>query len=258
MVTKSFYQSRETQKLDWTTISGYARTLKRLQTLINLKMKDIILDVGCGAGHLAIPLLNYGANVIGMDISRYNIRHIKNLGKHLEIVIADAERLPFRNTSFDKVFAFGVLEHLPNPERALNEIRRCLGDEGKLSMLQTYRLDHYQIIWHRLLYKLRLTTNPVSSIEKEHINQFKPEVWRQLITKCGLTLTTVIPTSILPTLPFYYALSIIPPNLKNTYFNLPLLRSVDAWLKAKSAIADKLALAYMYVSVKRESAKDNG
>lgn len=247
---KTFYRDGETQKLDWTTVSNYARTLKRLQPLLNLKMNDIILDVGCGAGHLAIPLLKYSANIIGVDISRDNIYHTKNLSENLEIVIADTERLPFRNASFTKVFSFGVLEHLPNPQVALKEIRRCLRYGGELSMLQTYQLDRYQIMWHRLLYKLRLTMNPVSSIEKQHINQFKPDVWRQLLTKDGLRLTTMIPTSILPTFPFYYVLSVIFPRLKKYYFNLPLLRRMDAWLRGKSTIARKLALAYIYISVK--------
>jgi len=250
MVKKRFYRDGETQKLDWTTVSNYARTLKKLQPQINLKMNDIILDIGCGAGHLAIPLLKYSATVIGLDISRDNIVHIQKLGKNLEIVIADAEKLPFRNASFTKVFAFGVLEHLPNPEVALKEIRRCLRYGGKLTMLQTHRLDCYQIMWHRLLYKLQLTMNPVSSIEKQHINQFKPDVWKQLITQCGLKVTAMTPTSILPTFPFYYVLSVIFPRLKKYYFNLPLLRLMDAWLRGKSTIAGKLALAYIYVSVK--------
>ena len=47
-------------------------------------------------------------------------------------VVGDAHSLPFKNDSFDVVLATEVLEHLKEPQRALNEMKRVLKDGGKL------------------------------------------------------------------------------------------------------------------------------
>lgn len=247
MIGKKLYQS-SAQQISSSTSRGYAKTLKSLKPLLSLRQSDFILDVGCGIGQLTILLNDYSPNIVGVDLSIKNLHEMKKRYRNLELVIADAEFLPFKISSFDKVFAFGVLEHVPNPFSALNEIARCLRKQGKLTMLQTYRLDKYQMMFHKLLYLLRLTKESVSSIEKEHINQFKPEIWEQQIKRCGLKLIAVFTTSIIPTFPFYYILSQIFPEFSEQYFNLPLIRNLDRWLKKKRVVAEKLALANIYIS----------
>ena len=242
---KTFYRDAKTQNLDPSIVRGYSSTLDRLQPYLRLDTSDAILDIGCGVGHLTIPLSSYSTNVVGVDISRHSISYVKNLAKGIEFVIADAEWLPFRNRSFTKIFAFAVLEHLPKVEVALEEICECLRPGGKLITLQSYRLDEYQDMWHRMLYRLRLVRNCVSSIKKQHISQLKPDGWKQLIGS-RLGLIAMIPTSILPTFPFYY----IFPHFKGQYFRLPFLRYLDSWLCNRTAIAGKLALAYVYISGK--------
>ena len=249
---KKFYRDAGTQKLDPSTAGGYLRTLKRLQPYLQLDATDRILDVGCGAGHLTIALLSYSTDVVGIDISIHSAGHLKNLAKDIEIVIGDAEKLPFQSCSFTRVFAFAVLEHLPKAEVALRNFCECLEPGGSLILLQSYRLDEYQDLWHRLLYKLRLTRNHISSIKKQHINQLKPDGWKQLVGS-RLRLIAMVPTSILPTFPFYYAFSTILPPLKGYYFQLPFLKYIDTWLCSKTAIAGKLALAFAYVFSKADN-----
>ena len=53
--------------------------------------------------------------------------------KHTDVV-GDAHHLPFRDASFDRVFAFNVFEHLREPARAAAEIARVLKPTGAVAI----------------------------------------------------------------------------------------------------------------------------
>ncbi|MFH0819654.1 MAG: methyltransferase domain-containing protein [bacterium] len=88
-----------------------------------------VLDAGCGEGVLSILMAQKGAEVIGCDISGPNIAAAENLARqnqltNIKFLVADAENLPLANNSFDLVISCHVLEHLPDFEKGLAEIKR--------------------------------------------------------------------------------------------------------------------------------------
>lgn len=84
------------------------------------------LEIGIGEGtHLR---LEQSDNYFGVDRDIALSRH------HNKIAAADADLgLPFKNSSFDRVLAIHVLEHLANLPHALEEIRRVMKPEGLFS-----------------------------------------------------------------------------------------------------------------------------
>ncbi len=82
-----------------------------------------ILDVGAGSGLLQDQVRDY----TGLDISATARRYF-----HKPFVQADARAMPFPDGSFDAAWTIWVLEHVPNPEMALAEIRRVLKPDGLL------------------------------------------------------------------------------------------------------------------------------
>jgi ubiquinone/menaquinone biosynthesis C-methylase UbiE len=78
-----------------------------------------------------------GAYVVATDVSpRYLRQHSLQVGRTLGAVpdlhaAADAEALPFEDEQFDAVFSQVVLYRLPDPARALREIRRVLAPGGR-------------------------------------------------------------------------------------------------------------------------------
>lgn len=91
----------------------------------NTKAKDKILDIGCGEGK--IWQLFPDLKVTGLDFSQENLKKAK---KYVTPVLGNAEKLPFKDNSFDMVLATEILEHVINPDRLLTETDRVLKRGG--------------------------------------------------------------------------------------------------------------------------------
>jgi len=88
-----------------------------------------ILDVGCGVGYITSYL-----DAIGMDMDTIALRLAKSSNPHLDLVRASCEALPFRNSTFDTVLCYNVLEHLTEDarEKTFEGQERVLNNEGIL------------------------------------------------------------------------------------------------------------------------------
>lgn len=80
-----------------------------------------VLEIGCGHGSLADVSPNY----VGIDLAYTALR--ANGGRTVQ---CDMEQLPFRDDSVAFTFSWAAIEHVPHPERALEEIERVLQPGG--------------------------------------------------------------------------------------------------------------------------------
>jgi SAM-dependent methyltransferase len=88
-----------------------------------------ILDVGCGQGLLVRKLLERFPDneVYGIDFSRKLVRNAKFSGDNkANVLLGDALRLPFRESSFDAVICSEVIEHVVYPNNLFTSIASCL------------------------------------------------------------------------------------------------------------------------------------
>lgn len=88
-----------------------------------------VLDVGSGSGYLQDIVENY----TGFDIAAAAARHY-----HKRFVAGTATAMPFADNTFDAAWSIWVLEHIPNPETALTEIRRVVKPGGLLFLLPAW------------------------------------------------------------------------------------------------------------------------
>lgn len=81
-------------------------------TLLALGCDDnsSILEVGCGSGEDAVHVQKASKNIVGIDISNTALKKFKANG--FEGILADTERLPFRDDLFDYIMCSGLLHHL--------------------------------------------------------------------------------------------------------------------------------------------------
>lgn len=87
-----------------------------------------LLVVGCGKGTEAAVLAQHlGASVTGIDIvPNFDVR----AGLLADLRQGDATQMEFDDESFDFVYSFHALEHIPDYRAALYEIRRVLRPDG--------------------------------------------------------------------------------------------------------------------------------
>lgn len=90
-----------------------------------------VLDVGSGTGYGSEFVSRKNHLVVGIDkdISAIKIAKMYR-GQNVSFIQGDARKLPFRNDTFDAVICFEVIEHLDEPLKLLEEIRRVLKPGG--------------------------------------------------------------------------------------------------------------------------------
>jgi SAM-dependent methyltransferase len=91
--------------------------------------KRPVLEVGSGRGYLQDVADDY----TGLDISP-SVRRFY----HKKFVLGSATSLPFPDNSFDGAWSIWVLEHVPNPEQALAELRRVMRDQGVIFLFPAW------------------------------------------------------------------------------------------------------------------------
>jgi len=112
-----------------------------------------VLEVGCGAGVDLARFAKGGAEVSGVDLTHAAIALAKanfsqqGLAGHFEV--ADGERLPFADNSFDLVYAHGVVQYTASPQQLVNECHRVLKPGGE-AVFQVYN----RVSWLNALSKL--------------------------------------------------------------------------------------------------------
>ena len=114
-----------------------------------------VLEIGVGEGIDHFQFIKNGAKLYGIDLTP---RHVFMTKKRLELygfksnlLISDAENLPFQNNMFDLVYSCGVLFLVPDVQHAIDEIYRVLKPGGKVIAL-FYNKNSFQYYINIILY----------------------------------------------------------------------------------------------------------
>lgn len=92
--------------------------------LLEAQRDDALLDVACGPGLLLQAARAYTPNLNGIDISRVAIRQARSAVPEARVVVANALRIPYRDSTFDLVTCLGSLERMLDKSQALREMAR--------------------------------------------------------------------------------------------------------------------------------------
>ncbi len=137
-----------------------SRLRKRLWAQVG---EGALLEVGVGTGK-NLPYHPEGARSVAVDLSPRMLRRAagraRRLGRHVDLLLADAQRLPFRDGVFDTATATFVFCSVPDPIAGLREVRRVVRDGGRVHLLEHVRarnpvagriMDLLNPIWVRLM-----------------------------------------------------------------------------------------------------------
>ncbi|TSA16731.1 methyltransferase domain-containing protein [bacterium] len=93
---------------------------------------QLMLEVGCGQGLCTYRFAENGANVVALDLSFDSIvlaqkrLRRKGLSDKVDLVLGNAQSLPFLDDRFDFVYSFGVIHHSPDTAACVREIARVV------------------------------------------------------------------------------------------------------------------------------------
>lgn len=107
----------------------HSRMLNSIENLYNGTLKGKkVLNIGCGGGIEAEWATKKGAKVIGLDLSvEFILAAVERFRRNnlkAYFVQGNGEYLPFADNSFDIVFIYGTLHHIPQSDKAILETSR--------------------------------------------------------------------------------------------------------------------------------------
>jgi ubiquinone/menaquinone biosynthesis C-methylase UbiE len=107
--------------------------LKLILKMLKPRSGELILDAGCGTGVFTSGIIESGASVIGLDVSRPMLKKAIHKIKHrFSCVCADMLHLPFENNTFDKAISITAIEFIKDARQALGELERVTKPGGAI------------------------------------------------------------------------------------------------------------------------------
>jgi ubiquinone/menaquinone biosynthesis C-methylase UbiE len=104
-----------------------------------------VLEIGSGTG-VNFPLYRNADHVIAIEPSQHMIDQSQSRRQlavvPIEMVNASAERLPFRDHTFDTIVATLVFCTIPNVDEAINELKRVCKPNGKILLFEHVKMEN--------------------------------------------------------------------------------------------------------------------
>ncbi|NIP27390.1 MAG: class I SAM-dependent methyltransferase [Phycisphaerae bacterium] len=103
--------------------------------LLQVNGSHSLLDVACGLGRLLEVAREYTKSLHGIDVSRVATSAAKRTISEANIVRGDAERLPYAQSSFDRIACIASLERMLDLNRAIGELYRVGKPDARYCLL---------------------------------------------------------------------------------------------------------------------------
>lgn len=217
--TESFMSRSAPEWAKYATQERIRAGAEQVERITNGRKGGRLLDLGCGDG---VALRRFrrsaaGFELVGADISLVALRKARAAVPGVDLVLCDANHLPFRADAFDVIFCTEVLEHVLEPAAVVSELGRVSGDSLVLTTpcfgpasSEVYR--GWARRWNAYIRDVMkkegvgamLQQTPLlagSSLHTGHVNAFTPSALKALIGR-----------------------SFRVSEFLGVYFNFPLLR----------------------------------
>ena len=162
-------------------VSRWLATLQRHSLdALELGPSDQLIDVGCGTGaavRAAAPTVRHS---VGVDLSPGMLDRARELASgaaSVEFRVADAEVLPFRDSTFSALLCTTSFHHYPAPEGAVSEMARVLAPGGRIVIADMITDRHV----------MRIVDHLLRRAQPSHARCYRTHDLEQLLIGAGLT-----------------------------------------------------------------------
>lgn len=132
---------------------------------INLAECSLVVDLGAEAGRFSIIAAKNNVDIIAIDVEVHGLKRLRLKNKLVNVVLADARRIPLKENLLDAAFMIEVLDYIPELETVLMECHRILKCERSLilsfgnksslkSKLRKSRKKFYMHSYHKMIQSL--------------------------------------------------------------------------------------------------------
>ena len=183
MIDNKEFWNRWAKRYDTAMSNGrktYENLIGRMKKVLTRNMT--VLELACGTGLLSVRLAGSVKMLEATDFSEEMIRQAKTKmhSSRLHFSVQDATRLPYALETFDAVVISNALHIMPDPEKALSEIRRVLKPDGILIAPTFTAAD-------RLLGRFKIRMMELSGSKVFH--KWTPEEYIKFLENHGFTVT---------------------------------------------------------------------
>ena len=169
---------------------------EKMYELIRPVVKDkTVLELATGTGLIARHIIKAAAHIEATDASVEMIAEAKrdNQSAKLHFSVQDMFRLPYADQSFDVVIVSNALHIVPQPEKALQEIKRALKDDGVL-IAPTFTHAENSIFGKVRAFFMKLAGFPLHSrwTSEEYLRFLRQNGWtvrKSAVLKASFPLT---------------------------------------------------------------------
>ncbi|MBB6730498.1 class I SAM-dependent methyltransferase [Cohnella zeiphila] len=144
----------------WSSKRGKRKVVRKLIEALRLSPDDSVLDVGCGRGMVLTGVAKrlIGGKAVGIDIWNANDQSgnspgatmrnaaAEGVSDRIQVVNADARRLPFEDGAFDAVASSLAIHNISERRerrKAIKEIVRVTGPNGRIALLDFRNVREY-------------------------------------------------------------------------------------------------------------------
>lgn len=123
---------------------AYGEHLARYKSVAGLIKNKTVLDIACGTGYGTQMLADVAKKVYGIDVSKEAVEYANKNYPHKNVIYkqGDARKIPLDDKSVDVVVSLETIEHIPEPEEFVKEVKRIL-KKGGLFIVSTPNDDEF-------------------------------------------------------------------------------------------------------------------
>lgn len=159
---------------EWQSFHGFSEEeIKRIGDMYfdivtpeMLNENSKVIDIGCGSGRFIKYLQGRFAFMAGVDPSEAVFASDNLIGEDakVEIVQASTDNIPYPDNHFDFGYSLGVLHHIPDTRKALNDSVKKVRPGGHFLLYLYYSLDNKSALFRGVFHLSNLIRRVVSSM----------------------------------------------------------------------------------------------